>query len=374
MSVKILTVDDSKTIRLIVARAFKPFDCMVLEADNGGIGLAVASREKPDIILLDYTMPVMDGFEVLARLRSDPNLKATPVIMLTAEAGRDTVIKIAQLGVRDYLIKPFKGELLIERVGRVVNLKPTAAAVKKNKRFDDPINLMVVDDKPAICAQVRAGLADTPWNVASADQPGQALDHCMKNGVDVVLASLSLPNDGAFMLFQNLRGYTNTTSIPLLGMCVRTAAAEQARAQQTGFAGVITKPIDFAELKAKVCRTLGLETSYKYFQQRDGALTLMLPKDFHPGMAQEVTTHLESQLVNTVDAGGDKLIIDLVAVETASLAVIELVLSAMQAAGKLSLRCAVVGSEATKTQCHSYEETQAWTFAGTFEQALTILK
>ena len=95
MSVKILTVDDSKTIRLIVAKAFKPFDCTVLEAANGVVGLAVASREKPDVILLDYTMPVMDGFEVLARLRSDPDLKTTPVIMLTAEAGRETVVKIA---------------------------------------------------------------------------------------------------------------------------------------------------------------------------------------------------------------------------------------------------------------------------------------
>src|SRR5580698_9295202 len=167
MSIKILTVDDSKTIRLIVTRAFKPYDCTVLEADNGVVGLAVASREKPDIILLDYTMPVMDGFEVLARLRSDPDLKATPVIMLTAEAGRETVVTIAKLGVRDYLIKPFKGELLIERVGRVVDLKAKAATAKKNKRFDDPINILVVDDKPAIAEQVRSGLADTVWKVTN---------------------------------------------------------------------------------------------------------------------------------------------------------------------------------------------------------------
>jgi two-component system cell cycle response regulator len=374
MSIKILTVDDSKTIRLIVAKAFKPFDCMVLEADNGVVGLAVASREKPDVILLDYTMPVMDGFEVLARLRSNHDLKATPVIMLTAEAGRDTVIKIAQLGVRDYLIKPFKGELLVERVGRVVDLKSRAAAEKKNKRFDDPISLLVVDDKPAIAAQVRAGLTGMPWKVTSAEQPGQAQDSCMENSVDIVLASLSLPNDGAFMLFQNLRGYANTASIPVIGMCVRTAAAEQARAQQTGFAGVITKPIDPTELKTRVCRTLNLETSYKYFQQRDGALALMLPKDFHQGVVQEVSTNLESQLVSTVDAGGDKLIIDLNAVETFSLPVIELALSAIQAASKLSLRFAVVGSETTKSQCRSYEETQSWLFAGSFEQALALLK
>jgi two-component system cell cycle response regulator len=374
MSVKILVIDDSEIIRLIVAKAFKSFDSIVLEAENGVVGMAVASREKPDVILLDYMMPGLDGFGVLTRLRSDPELKATPVIMLTAEAARDTVVKIAQLGVRGYLVKPFKGELLVERVGRVVDLRTKDAVAKKNKRFDDPIGILVVDDKPAIPAQVSAGLADTPWKVTSAEQPGQALDHCLKNGVDMVLASLSLPNDGAFMLFQNLRSYAHTASIPVLGMCVRTAAAEQARAQQTGFAGVINKPIDPAELKERVCRTLALETSYKYFQQRDGILALMLPKDFHPGVAQEVSAHLEGQLVGTVDAGGDKLIIDLNSVETASLPIVELVLSAIQAASKLSLRCAVVGSEATRNQCRSFAETQAWLFAGTFEQALALLK
>ena len=374
MSIKILTIDDSKTIRLIVAKAFKPFDCVVLEAENGVVGLAAASREKPDLILLDYTMPVMDGFEVLARLRSDPDLKSTPVIMLTAEAGRDTVIRIAQLGVRDYLIKPFKGELLIERVGRVVDLKPKAAVEKKHKRFDDPITILVADDKPAILAQVCSGLADTPWKVISADQPGKALDYCMGNEVDLVLASLTLTNDGAFMLLQSLRGYANTASVPLLGLSVRTATADQTRAQQAGFVGIITKPIEPAELKAKICRTLGLETSYKYFQQRDGALAITLPKEFHPGLAHEVSTNLESQLISTVDAGGDKLIIDLQSVESATLPVIELIISVIQAASELSLGFAVVGTEATKNQCRSFQETETWPFAGSFEQALALLK
>ena len=106
-------------------------------------------------MLLDYTMPVMDGFEVLARLRSDPDLKATPVIMLTAEAGRETVIKIAKLGVRDYLIKPFKGGAGQAGRPRVkVTLKAKAALERKNKRYDDPISILVVDDKPAIAEQI----------------------------------------------------------------------------------------------------------------------------------------------------------------------------------------------------------------------------
>ena len=130
MSVKILTIDDSKTVRLIVGRAFKRFDCVVLEAANGAEGLAVAAREKPDVILLDYTMPVMDGFETVTQLVADPALKSIPVVMLTALAGRDNMVKMANLGVRDYLIKPFKEEIVIERIGRIVPLtpKPQAAA------------------------------------------------------------------------------------------------------------------------------------------------------------------------------------------------------------------------------------------------------
>lgn len=374
MSIKILTVDDSKTIRLIVAKAFKPFDCMVLEAENGVVGLAVANREKPDVMLLDYTMPVMDGFEVLARLRSNAELKSTPVIMLTAEAGRDTVVKIAQLGVRDYLIKPFKPELLVERVGRVVDLKAKANAAKKHKRYDDPIHILVVDDKPAIAAQVSAGLADTPWKVTSCEQTSQALDTCSAGPVDLVLASLSLPGDGAFALFQDLRGRADTATTPILGMCVRTAAAEQARAVQAGFASVVNKPIDPAELKTKICRILSLETSYKYFQQRDANLLLTIPKDFQAGQTHEVSSHLETQLVGTVDSGGDKLIVDLSALETASLPIIELVVSAVQSAANLSIRCAVIAGESTRTQCKSYEETQSWIFAESFEKALELLK
>jgi two-component system, cell cycle response regulator len=128
MPTKILSVDDSRTIRLIVAKAFRTFDCQICEACNGEEGLAVAAREKPDLIFLDVTMPVMDGVTMLTRLKEDPELKPIPVIMLTAESGRDNVLHIARLGVRDYLVKPFKEEQLLEKAGRIVTLEKKAAA------------------------------------------------------------------------------------------------------------------------------------------------------------------------------------------------------------------------------------------------------
>ena len=113
MATKILSVDDSRTIRMIVGRTFKPYDCQIVEAGNGEEGLAPAAREKPDLIILDVTMPVMDGVTMLGKLKEDPALKTIPVIMLTAESGRENVLQIAKLGVRDYLVKPFKEEQLI---------------------------------------------------------------------------------------------------------------------------------------------------------------------------------------------------------------------------------------------------------------------
>jgi two-component system cell cycle response regulator len=123
MSKKILSVDDSLTIRMLVKRTFKPYDCIILEAANGEEGLAKAIAERPDLILLDITMPVMDGVTMLKKLKEDPELKSTPVIMLTAESGRENVAYIAKLGVRDYLVKPFKDEQLIEKANRILQLK-----------------------------------------------------------------------------------------------------------------------------------------------------------------------------------------------------------------------------------------------------------
>jgi two-component system cell cycle response regulator len=132
MAAKILSVDDSKTIRMLVAKAFRAFDCTVLEAGNGEEGLAVAERERPDLIILDVTMPVMDGVTMLTKLKEHPELKHIPVIMLTAESGRDNVMHIARLGARDYLVKPFKEDQLIGKASRIVNLParsgPAAAA------------------------------------------------------------------------------------------------------------------------------------------------------------------------------------------------------------------------------------------------------
>lgn len=124
MTPRILSVDDSKTIRLSLARLFRPFVCEWREAADGQQGLAVALQEKPDLIILDHNMPVMDGMTMLREMRKEPALKRTPVIMLTAESGPESLATVARLGVRDYVTKPFREEELLAKAGRIIRLTP----------------------------------------------------------------------------------------------------------------------------------------------------------------------------------------------------------------------------------------------------------
>ena len=127
MSPKILSVDDSKAVRMLLARLFCPFDCELFEAANGEEGLAVAVRERPDLIILDYNMPVMDGVSMLRQLRESADLRRTPVIMLTAESSAENIATVARLGVRDYVTKPFSEVLFLAKVARTISLvaRPT---------------------------------------------------------------------------------------------------------------------------------------------------------------------------------------------------------------------------------------------------------
>ena len=84
----------------------------------------MVNKEKPDLIVLDITMPIMNGVEMLGKLKENPDTKDIPVIMLTAESGKDNVMQIVKMGVTDYIVKPFKGEQLIERAEKIIKLNP----------------------------------------------------------------------------------------------------------------------------------------------------------------------------------------------------------------------------------------------------------
>ncbi len=122
----ILTVDDSRAIRAIVAKQVKDLGFDVVEAEDGVQGLDVLGANQVDLVLLDVTMPNMDGPTMLQKLRESGN--QVPVIMLTSEAKRSTVAGAMRLGISDYILKPFKPEELRAKVLSVLQGEPGPAA------------------------------------------------------------------------------------------------------------------------------------------------------------------------------------------------------------------------------------------------------
>src|SRR5690348_680927 len=112
---RILTVDDSRAVRMLVRKALSELNFEITEAEDGEKGLAAVEETQPNLILLDVTMPVLDGPGMLERLRARG--VPTPVLLLTAESGTSVIgPMLKQGGVCEYIVKPFKPEQLRAKV------------------------------------------------------------------------------------------------------------------------------------------------------------------------------------------------------------------------------------------------------------------
>jgi DNA-binding response OmpR family regulator len=113
---KILLAEDEPHIGDMVAFKLTNSGHEVIRAASGDVALDLAGSDRPDLIVLDVMMPVLDGFEVLAALKRDTSLKAIPVIMLTAKGQERDVLNGLAEGAVDYIVKPFSLKELVARI------------------------------------------------------------------------------------------------------------------------------------------------------------------------------------------------------------------------------------------------------------------
>ena len=121
-SYKALVVDDNPALCEIVRLTLERSDLglSVMMSNDGADALSKASKERPDVVILDLSMPDMDGFEVCRRLRSDVRTAFVPVLMLTAHQGEDFVTQGFAAGTDDFMTKPYRREDLVARVRRML--------------------------------------------------------------------------------------------------------------------------------------------------------------------------------------------------------------------------------------------------------------
>lgn len=117
---KILAVDDSASMRQMVSFTLKGAGYEVIEACDGVEALAEAKKGAVDLVLSDINMPNMDGISLVRELRSLPNYKFTPILMLTTESGGDKKVEGKQAGATGWVVKPFNPEQLLKTIKKVL--------------------------------------------------------------------------------------------------------------------------------------------------------------------------------------------------------------------------------------------------------------
>jgi chemosensory pili system protein ChpA (sensor histidine kinase/response regulator) len=116
-----LVVDDSITVRRVTQRLLERNGMRVMTAKDGVDALAILQEHVPDVILLDIEMPRMDGYEFAAHVRADARVRDVPIVMITSRSGEKHRARAIELGVNDYLGKPYQENQLLDAIEPLVH-------------------------------------------------------------------------------------------------------------------------------------------------------------------------------------------------------------------------------------------------------------
>ncbi|MEZ6022330.1 MAG: PleD family two-component system response regulator [Hyphomonadaceae bacterium] len=269
MSARILIVDDLEPNRRLLEAKLTAEYYDVVMASRGEEAVQLARREKPDLILMDVMMPGgIDGFEACRRLKSQPETRHIPVIMVTTLNEREDKMRGLQAGAEEFLTKPIDDVQLMARVKSLVGLKVVIDELRareaSGKRLGvigeelhaDPLdthrltagNVLVVDDNATQIKRIKAALGvEHRVSVLGEDE--------MQGSPDLVVVSVTAKAFDGFRVIARMRSGEPTRHLPMLAVIEPDDKKRAVRALELGAHDVIVRPIDEEEIVARA-RTL----------------------------------------------------------------------------------------------------------------------
>lgn len=243
----ILIVDDSME-QLEMHRQYLSDSYRVVCCKSGEEALEHLGTEIPQLILLDIEMPMMDGFAVLEQIRQINNAMDLPVIGLTGNKSKASVLSFISKGGNDYLTKPVAREALREKVAAVLAQEAKRRELKK---------ILIVDDELETLLLLKSLLKDT-YSVTILNAGKMAIDYLYKNKADLILLDYHMTPFSGVSLFRMLQNLENAKDIPvafITGCHDKESLLECARLKP---AGVLLKPIEKGELLSRIREILSL--------------------------------------------------------------------------------------------------------------------
>jgi CheY-like chemotaxis protein len=250
----VLLVEDDPDVRALLRHLLvRRFDCTVTEATNGVEALEALARSGPDLVLLDLGLPLLDGVEVLEAIRRNRAYAALPVVVSTARGDAEVVTQVIELGIADYLVKPFEPEALADRLGRVLRrLRAGARAARGDgaagRRPRAP--LVLVDGSPGFRRIFAAALADR-HQVLAVDNGTAALKLCLQRRPAAIFVGRDLGILTADLLARAVRQHDELRSTRLYAVVDPGQAAAPA-----AFDGSIPRTLAPDQIRRDVERLL----------------------------------------------------------------------------------------------------------------------
>ena len=238
---RILTVDDSRAIRTIVSRQVAELGYEVGEAEDGEQGLAKLESEPFDLVLLDVTMPVLDGPGMLRRMREGGN--KTPVIMLTSESKHSIVADLMRLGIDDYILKPFKPEELHAKIQKILGARSSSSAGGATSAAGQhpTVDVLCIDDMENVHKKLRS-LLPAALTMDGVQTGQSALALSKDKTYRLILIDTVIPETDSVALMRQMKVLHPRAAIA--AMPLKTQPGSEVEALKNGFVGVLMKPFD----------------------------------------------------------------------------------------------------------------------------------
>jgi DNA-binding response OmpR family regulator/anti-anti-sigma regulatory factor len=380
---RILTIDDSSTIRSIITKQMSDLGFEVDQAEDGKQGLAKLEEIEVDLILLDVTMPVMDGPAMLTALRETGN--KTPVIMLTSESKRSIVAGAVKLGIEDYILKPFKPDELRGKVMKALRMDGSAAAgaVAANPSLAGPapssngggggggsasrqfIDILVVDDMENVHKKLRSMLpAHVSMNgcVSARD----ALQHCQERVYRVVVVDLVIPDVNSVALMNQLRALQPHAVMVALAL---RSAGDAGDVKGQGFNDVVYKPFEPAAVDDFLSKHFEVDDVLSVDGNVLACAAFAGKEDKLDRYFTRLRTLCHESLEKLASACYDDTIFDLSAVPLRNDKIVRLLMDSDKEAKKLGIALRLVGTPEIKKVLGAVMETAAMPFFATRAEA-----
>ena len=259
--VRVLVVDDNATNRRILEGILLGWDMVPTLVEDGVSALASltgyqkAGTHLP-VALVDYMMPGMDGFELAARIKGNPDLADTIIIMLTSAGQRGDAARCLTLGITAYLLKPVRQSDLLTAVSTALSVddrevKPlsltTRHSIRESRR---KLSILLAEDNPVNQKMATRMLQKMGHVVTVAGTGREAVDILETRSFDLILMDVQMPEMDGFEATKLIRerGKTTGHDIPIIAMTAHAMKGDRERCLEAGMDGYVSKPINPDEL------------------------------------------------------------------------------------------------------------------------------